>query len=124
MYYANHYVPNVKKIKTVADVVALLAEMRVGFDQPSEEVKALCDYVEKAGGTIVEEVGSVEAKVQGGAGTQIVDDPASQEQVDEAKQVTQKTYDDLAHEAKLKEIANAPKQNDVKGVAKAVTPKK
>ena len=126
MYYANHYVPNADKINSVDDIVTILTAMNVGFDQPSEEVKALCDYVEKAGGTIVEEVGSVEAKAESGQGTKIVEDPASQDQIDEAKQVTVKTYDDLAMAAKveLAEDMKAEFPDDPKAVAEAKKPKK
>lgn len=50
MYFLQHYVIDWSKVKTQEDIVTILKELKMGFDNPSEELKAICKLVNKSDG--------------------------------------------------------------------------
>jgi hypothetical protein len=49
-YYLQHYVIDWDKVKTNNDLIVILKELNLGFDNPSEELKKMCKFVNKSDG--------------------------------------------------------------------------
>lgn len=50
MYKFHHYVIDWEKVKTQEDIITILKELNIAFDNPSEDMKKLCKYVNKSDG--------------------------------------------------------------------------
>ena len=50
MYLLQHYVIDWDKVKTQEDLITILKNLNLGFDNPSEDLKKLCKFVNKADG--------------------------------------------------------------------------
>ena len=50
MYFVNHYVIDWTKVKTQEDVITILKNLQLGFENPSEDLEKLCVLVNKQTG--------------------------------------------------------------------------
>ena len=50
MYLVHHYVIDWNKVKTQEDVITILKNLNLGFENPSEELKQMCVLVNKQTG--------------------------------------------------------------------------
>ena len=50
MYFVNHYVIDWTKVKTQEDVIAILKNLQLAFENPSEDLEKLCVLVNKQTG--------------------------------------------------------------------------
>ena len=50
MYFVNHYVIDWTKVKTQEDVIAILKNLQLAFENPSEDLEKLCVFVNKQTG--------------------------------------------------------------------------
>lgn len=50
MHKFQHYVIDWEKVKTQEDIITILKELNIAFDNPSEDMKKLCKYVNKSDG--------------------------------------------------------------------------
>ena len=48
MYKNKHYVIDWDRVKTLDDVITILKELDLGFENPSDDMKKLCNYVDKS----------------------------------------------------------------------------
>ena len=50
MYFLQHYVIDWDKVKTQEDLITILKNLQLGFENPSEDLKKLCKFVNKSDG--------------------------------------------------------------------------
>ncbi len=50
MYFLQHYVIDWDKVKTQEDLITILKSLQLGFENPSEELKKICKFVNKSDG--------------------------------------------------------------------------
>jgi len=50
MYFLQHYVIDWDKVKTQEDLITILKNLHLGFENPSEDLKKLCKFVNKSDG--------------------------------------------------------------------------
>ena len=50
MYLLQHYVIDWDKVKTQEDLITILKNQQLGFENPSEDLKKLCKFVNKSDG--------------------------------------------------------------------------
>lgn len=48
MYLLQHYVIDWDKVKTQEDLITILKNLQLGFENPSEDLKKLCKFVNKS----------------------------------------------------------------------------
>lgn len=48
MYLLQHYVIDWDKVKTQQDLITILKNLHLGFENPSEDLKKLCRFVNKS----------------------------------------------------------------------------
>ena len=47
MYFTHHYIIDWNKVKTQEDLITILKNLNLAFENPSDELEKLCKYVEK-----------------------------------------------------------------------------
>jgi hypothetical protein len=50
MYLLQHYVIDWDKVKTQKDLICIIKNLNLGFEQPSDELKSICKLVNKSDG--------------------------------------------------------------------------
>lgn len=50
MYLLQHYVIDWDKVKTQEDLITILKNLNLGFERPTDDLKALCKFVNKSDG--------------------------------------------------------------------------
>ena len=50
MYFLQHYIIDWNKVKTQDDLVIILKNLQLSFENPSEDLIKLCKYVNKSDG--------------------------------------------------------------------------
>jgi hypothetical protein len=50
MYFLQHYVIDWDRVKTQEDLITILKNLQLGFENPSEDLKKLCKLVNKSDG--------------------------------------------------------------------------
>ena len=50
MYFTHHYIIDWNKVKTQEDLITILKNQQLGFENPSEDLKKLCKFVNKSDG--------------------------------------------------------------------------
>jgi hypothetical protein len=50
MYFLQHYVIDWDKVKNQEDLIAILKNLQLGFENPSEDLKKICKFVNKSDG--------------------------------------------------------------------------
>jgi hypothetical protein len=48
MYFTHHYIIDWDKVKTTEDLIVILKEINLSFENPSKEMKKLCVFVKKS----------------------------------------------------------------------------
>ncbi len=49
-YYLQHWVIDWDKVKTQEDLITILKDLNLGFENPSDELQKLCKFVNKSDG--------------------------------------------------------------------------
>jgi hypothetical protein len=50
MYLLQHWIIDWDKVKTQEDLIIILKNLQLGFENPSEDLKKLCKFVNKSDG--------------------------------------------------------------------------
>lgn len=50
MYFLQHWVIDWDKVKTQQDLITILKNLQLSFDKPDEDLKKLCNFVNKSDG--------------------------------------------------------------------------
>ena len=50
MYFLQHYVIDWDRVKTQEDLITILKNLQLGFENPNEDLKKLCKFVNKSDG--------------------------------------------------------------------------
>lgn len=50
MYLQQHFVIDWSKVTTQDDIITILKELKLGFENPSDELMKLCKFVNKSDG--------------------------------------------------------------------------